>query len=538
MARTASELARQELVDRETSRRSLIAFTERFTPEYVAGWAHKLIAANLEKFLEDCIAKKSPRLMLFLPPRFGKSVLASKNFPAWALGHHPTLEFIVASYATSLPMDFSRYIKGLLDDPAYRSMFPDTRLDPKAQATDGWYTTASGCYVPSGVGSGITGRGAHCLIIDDPVKDAEQADSETVLEKAWDWYGSTAMTRVAPGGGILVIQTRWSDRDLAGMLLASQAEQEKELREQIVVAENPHYCEYLENELENIERWQVLSFPAVATQTEYITPELQLAYEPQPGFIKVREKDQAVHPVRFDEAAFKRIKRGMAPRHWSALYQQNPVPEEGAYFQKIMYHESNVIKYPEFPVLQAWDFAIGQKQTNDWTVGVTGFLDYEGVLHIIDLVRFRGNTFEIVDAIASQHQKHHSTIIGLEQGHISMTIMPVLEAELKKRRLHPLVDDELKTVSDKVMRARPLQGMMQRGMVAFKTDTPWFQDMRGEMLRFPNAIYDDQVDALSHLARLAMDTPLPQKKKRKGRKSWRDKLKQATYDKHNNHLQA
>ena len=536
--KTQQELIEQELIQRELARKSLIAFAERFIPGYSAGWAHKLVAANLEKFYEDVKARKSPRLMLFLPPRFGKSKLASQLFPAWIMGHDPAFEFIVASYATSLPMDFSRFIKETLRDPAYQVLFPDTQLDPNAQATDGWYTTKHGCYFPAGVGSGITGRGCHALIVDDPVKDAEQADSETVLDKAWDWYGSTAMTRVAPGGGICVVQTRWSDLDLSGRLLNLQEEQEKELKQEFDVAENEQYKEYLRDQIKAIENWNVISFPAIADKDEYITPDLKLAYERKPGYIHVRSKDEALHPARYDEAALRRINKALPARHWNALYQQNPVPDEGSFFHKSYLREHEVIRYPEFPVLQAWDFAIGTKQTNDWTVGVTGFLDYQGMLHIIDLVRIKGDSLQIIQLVADQIQKHSPSRVAIEKGHISQAILPLLEEELKARRLYPNIDDDIVPSMDKMLRARPLQGMMQRGMISIPSKAPWYLDMVREFLRFPHGMNDDQVDALAHLAKIALDTPLPQKQVRHTRKSWKDQLKTYVNNTGRNHLEA
>lgn len=452
------------------------------------------------------------------------SKLASQLFPAWVLGHDPTFEIIVASYATSLPMDFSRYVKGLLEDPSYRAVFPETSLDPRAQATDGWYTSANGCYFPAGVGSGITGRGCHALIIDDPVKDAEQADSETVLEKAYDWYGSTAMTRVAPGGGIAVIQTRWSDMDLSGRLLLAQEEMEKEIQEELMVAENPEYRAHLKKELNAIDDWNVVSFPAIAEKDEYITPELRLTYEREPGYIHVRKPEEAVHPARFDEAALGRIKKALPPRHWNSLYQQNPVPDEGSFFQKSYIREHQLTVHPDYPVLMAWDFAIGTKQSNDWTVGVTGMLDPRGVLHIIDIARFRGDTFEIVRTMADQIQLHSPTLVGIEKGHIASTMLPLLLAELQARRLYPPIKDDLVPVADKVVRARTLQGMMQRGIVSIPEKAPWRDDLLRELLRFPHGVHDDQVDAMSDLAKIALDTPLPSQQKQQSRKSWRDNL--------------
>ena len=203
---TLEDKARAELALRFLTRKRLLPFVERFNPDYQAGWVHKDICKRLEEFSRDVGEKKSPRLMLFMPPRHGKSTLASVAFPAWHLGRHPQHEFISCSYSGSLAMGFSRKVRGLLREDGFKSAFK-TRLDPTSQSAEAWLTTAGGGYVAAGVGGGITGKGAHVLVIDDPVKNRDDAESSNARESAWDWYTSTAYTRLAPGGGVLVILT-------------------------------------------------------------------------------------------------------------------------------------------------------------------------------------------------------------------------------------------------------------------------------------------------------------------------------------------
>ena len=523
--------AQQELAARELSKRSLLNFVLRFEPDYRVGWAHHLICARLEQFFHDVQAKKSPRLMLFLPPRSGKSLLASMYFPAWMLGQDARTEIIAASYAVSLPEGFSRRIKQLMKDRAYSAMFPQTVLDPNAQATSGWYTTQNGAYLPSGVGSGITGRGAKALIIDDPVKDAEEADSDIRSQAVWDWYGSTARTRVAPGGGICIILTRWSMTDLAGRLLQQQKEQEEHIEEGLLVAEpGSDFHNQLLLEQRSLERWDVLSFPAIATSDEYYTEDHHIVSEPQPGARLLRRKGEALHPERYDETAYAALKRTLSPRHWSALYQQSPTVEEGAFFKKEMFRTEPLQRLdPTLPRYIAWDLAIGQKQQNDWTVGVVAVLDTRGILTIIDRIRFKGDTFEIVNAILDTYLKYRPRKIGIEQGHIQMAIAPVLQRAMRTRKLFPTFDDRLKPMTDKVARARPLQGMMQNGMVVFQEGNEWYDEMRTELMHFPNGTHDDCVDALSWMAKMVLAEPTPGsaslKEQKRLSKSWREQLK-------------
>ena len=443
-------LAQQELARRVLARRRLIHFILRFTPNYNAGWVHKLICAKLEKFSYDVANRGSPRLMFFMPPRAGKSKIASEMFPAWHLGHHPEHEIIASSYAVSLPMSFSRKIKDLLRTTEYQALFPDTVLDPNAQATEGWHTLAGGGYIPSGVGTGISGKGAHVFVIDDPVKDAQEADSEITREAVWAWWDSVAETRLAPGAGVLEIQTRWHDEDLAGKMLSQEKELSVEIDELIDIQQErledpqltPRQQAHIQAKLRQFElerkneitHWDVVSFPALATTDEYLSPEANLVEsdddlsKTHTGYRLLRKKNEALHPYRYDEFFFKRKRRTSMPRVWSALYQQNPVPDEGAYFKKDMFRYNGLTPndWAGWDIYQAWDLAIGKKSSNDWTVGLTGALDYDGNLHLLNCVRVRTTALSqlILDtAIPYQHQLQG---VGIEQGQIQMSIMPEL----------------------------------------------------------------------------------------------------------------
>jgi len=538
----------REYARRILSRKKLLRFVQRFQPNYVAGWIHEDICARLERFLQAVLNGEDPRLMLFMPPRHGKSELASKKFPAWALGLYPQLEIIAASYAVSLPMGFSRAIRGQLRDPAYQKIFPDCKLNPEAQNIEGWQTTEGGMYVPAGVGSGVTGKGANILIIDDPVKDAEEADSETTRESNWDWYGSTAYTRLAPLSGVLVIQTRWHDDDLSGRciaqmegLLKEAGELENSLRQDLIkpgmsdaelmVAERV-INRNVDQFKEEIDQWEVISYPAIATGEEYKNEDWTVTEEPKSTkSVLLREEGDALHAARFPRGRLMRIKRTLQPRHWSALYQQNPVPDEGMYFKKDMFrYVPNTVDWRGLPVYMAWDLAIGQKESNDYTVGVAGVLDYEDRLHVIDMVRARMDTFEIVEAILDMEKrfsdKAGGCVVGIEVGTLDKAIAPQMNKRMAERRQYLTFDPELKPITDKPMRARPLQGRMTQGMVLFPSPelNPWVETIQHELLRFPGGVNDDIVDALAWLARMVLHAHAPTRPKKSQPKSWKEKL--------------
>lgn len=517
------ELKRQEikkeLARRELARRRLVHFIKRFEPGYKVGWVHNLVCEELEKFYADVQAGKSPRLMLFIPPRHGKSTIASDYFPSWALGHDPNLEIISSSYSASLPIKFSRRNRSRLDSKEYNLLFSGTGVDPKNQNVEHWQTNAGGGYIAAGVGGSLTGHGAHIFIIDDPVKDAEEADSETMSAATWDWWSAVASTRVAPGGGVLVIQTRWADNDLSGRMIAQMYEQ---LEEDIPEDE--------------IEKWRIISFPAIAEEDEYqldtgefITGD-DITAEQRETATLLRHEGEALHEERWPLTYLKRKRRTMVPRHWNALYQQNPVPDDGETFKKSDMIYAPITVNREDIILAALDLAISQKKRTAFTVLSVGALDYKGNLKVLDIRRGRWGTYEIVDQIMALGLKYGRQLnrVGLESGQIKEAVMPVLMREMQRRGVTITIDHDLDPVTDKEVRARPLQGMTQGHRVVFPQNEPWVEPRVRDLLRFPAGRYKDTVDSLSWLARMALATapPRPPGPRGGGHRSWKDRLRQ------------
>lgn len=510
---TKAQLARQELAHREYLSRDFMAFTiELEGPLYKPGWVHRDICARLERFSQDVIDEKSPRLMLLMPPRHGKSTIASQTFPAFHLGKRPTHEVINVGYNLDLPTRFSRRVRDILQSEEYNKVFPDTLLDMKSQGVEAWLTTERGGFTAAGRGGGITGKGAHVLVVDDPLKNMEEADNFDIREKLEDWYYSTAYTRLAPGGGILIIETMWHDDDLAGRMLAK-------------MANDP-----------DAEVFEVVRYPAISTKYEYRHPEtLDMTYTdvPESGDSELellRAPGEALHPARYPLEFLNRVRTsGMPPRVWSALYQQDPVPEEGLCFTSDMFHYA-----PNQPSKEhkryyiAWDFAISEKQRADFTVGVCLMQDEKDNLYLVDLVRFQAGTERIVDEFISMIKRWSGITgcniqLGVEDGQIWKAIKSTIKQRMKEEKAYISIE-VLQAITEKKSRATALEGRMSHGRFWFIDGKPWNKEATRELQRFPAGRNDDIVDAMSWAVRLATGKKPRRPPVARKIKSWKEDL--------------
>ena len=502
--RTQAERAQIELARRELARRHLLPFIHRFFPDYLAGWFHKDLCARLEKFLDDVIAQKSPRLMLFVPPRHGKSMTVSQCFPPWAIGKYPHLEFICTSYTESLQTDFSKQIQRMVRSPEYKMLFPGVTIPKGYESVTRWQVSKDGerpqgGILAAGVGGGLTGRGAHIGIVDDPVKNAEEADSETMRAMVKNWYSSVFYTRLAPGGGILIVQTRWHDDDLSGWLLRCMKEAEKEMEETGVWPADA-------------DRWEVVVYPAVATEDE-----------------QYRKKGEALHPERFSIDLLNKIKRTLIPRHWSALYQQTPVAEEGEFFRREMirtYQPGGSPPLKDLDIYCAGDLAISTRETADWTVFVVAGLDKDDNLWILDVRRGRWDTDGIINQIVDIHKVWKPLRFGIERDKVAIAIASPLRKRIEKDRLYGLTVEDLHIAGrDKRARARLIQGRMGLGKVLLPAGALWLDQWINEYLRFDSGVNDDCVDAGAWLAQMLKDVVYRVRRRKKTMKSWKEQLK-------------
>jgi predicted phage terminase large subunit-like protein len=500
----------REKAARVLAGRRLLPFIKRFRPKYDAGWVHEDICRRLERFVKDVEEGKEPRLLLAMPVRHGKSEIGSRHFAPWVMGKHPDWEIIAASGAQSLAMSFSRYIRDLVRDPAYQSIFPSMKLDPSSQSVENWNTLSGGGYLAAGIGTMITGRGCHILLLDDPVKDAEAADSRVIRDATWEWYMSTAVTRLAPGGGVLGIMTFWHDDDWAGRI-------------QQVMATGDG------------DKFEIVKYPAInEAGDEYILADDSIVQLPPGSTVPsdarmTRPRNTALHPARYTLEALLRRKANYhalgQQRWWNALYQQNPAAEEGAYFRKEWFQGYGTApRRIDCTVYQAWDFAITEKALSDYTVGVTIMQDANDNLSVVDVRRFKmGDGDELMRIVVSYAKEFMPDLIGFEDGQIWKALASTFTKTCQENSYYPAYE-VLQPLTDKMVRAQPLRGRMQARKIWFDKSAHWYNDLQQEFLRFPTGKHDDMIDSTAWCVRLTLSKSAPKPPAPPVLKGWKDRL--------------
>lgn len=435
----------------------LISYAAYQWPGYRDADHHRLIARHLEAVERGDIT----RLMITMPPRHGKSMLASEFFPAWYLGRNPDHYVVTATYAQDLADDFGRKVKNQIEDEGFKAIFPGVGLADDSKSAkrfhidgmgDGGYehgTTQRGAFYAVGIGGPLTGRGAHLLLIDDPVKNREDADSEVIRKKTMDWYTSTAYTRLMPGGRIVVIQTRWHEADLSGWLLE----------------EHGH------------EDWTLLNLPAISDTGEPLWPE------------------------QYPLESLERIKRALPPRDWSALYQQRPQPDEGTFFKREWLGEWKV-KPAHLNIYGTSDYAVTDGG-GDYTTHRIWGVDAGGVLYRLDGWRGQTSSDVWIEQQLDLSERWKPLAWFGEAGVIAKAIEPILTRRMRERPKAWVRMEWLPSIHDKPTRARGFQARAAMGKVRMEPGA----DI-SEFLAFPAGKHDDEVDAASMIGR-ALDMAHP-----------------------------
>jgi predicted phage terminase large subunit-like protein len=412
--------------------------------------------------------------MVFMPPGSAKSTYGSILFPAWYLGHFPGRSVLAASHTTELAERFGRRVRNLVSDVSFQGLF-DTSLAGDSQAAGRWSTSAGGEYYAAGVGSAILGYRADLGIIDDPVAGREAADSETDREKIWEWFKSDFYTRLKPGAAIVLIMQRWHEDDLAGRLLADSER--------------------------GGDKWEVLRLPMEAEQDDALG----------------REPGELLWPEWFTEDMRTQAKRDL--RNWTALYQQQPVPDTGDFFRREWFH-----RYEKLPkglrFYGCSDYAVTDRGGDYTEHGVFG-IDPEENIYVVDWWSGQTAADVWIDAQLDLIARHKPLLWVGEAGPIRRAIEPFLTKRSRERKVYCRFE-WLASITDKPTRARAFQARASMGNVYLPVGTQG-DELLSQLLRFPAGAVDDKVDVCSLIGRALDQTKggiVPKTKDEPKRDSW------------------
>ena len=395
------------------------------------------------------VSGEEKRLIVTMPPRHSKSETISKNFAAWFVCHFKEKQVILTSYEADFAASWGR--KAL--DVAIEWGMEVFGVKPRTDVASGrnWQLKGhDGAMHTAGVGGAITGKGAHLLIVDDPIKNAEEARSKRIRDKCWDWWCSTAYTRLEPGGAAIVIQTRWHEEDLAGKLISEMEE--------------------------GSEDWTVLNLPAIAMENDTLG----------------REMGEALWPERYPVEELMKMKRTVGSYWWNALYQQTPSPDEGNIFKRSWFKYYD--KCPEnFDVIiHSWDMAFKGADDSDYVVGQVWGMNYPNK-YLIDQVRVRADFVETIQLVKCVLGKHPdpSGILVEDKANGPAVISSLKDSVAGVVAINPK--------SSKEARAFAVSPSFEAHNIHIPSPdiAPWVMDYVEELIGFPNAANDDQVDATS-----------------------------------------
>jgi hypothetical protein len=437
-------------------RYSLIDFSILTDPKYKSNWHHEEIAEELERAANNTADWKI--LILMCPPRSGKSKEATINFPAWVLGNYPEKEVITASYSGELALDFGGKTRDLIISENYGLIFPDISLKPDEKSKAKWGTNKGGSYTSVGIGGALTGRGADLLIIDDPIKNKEEAQSKLIRDNHWAWFTSTAYTRLQPNGRIILILTRWHLDDLAGRIMANQ---------------------------EFSSRLKVMRFPAIAVEDE-----------------KYRKKGEALWPQRYSLSEVESIKRGIGTYDFESLFQQRPISSESQEFKEgwITEREWGDTQFLETRNYLTVDTAISERSSGDYTGIVRNFVDRENKWNIKAFHR-KMNPKELIDLLFQLNDQDHYEKIGIEETIYLNAIKLFLDDEMRKRDKYLTIIPLKHNQVNKETRIRGLIPRYEsRSIIHMKGEC---EELKNELLTFPKGANDDILDALAYQSQIA-----------------------------------
>lgn len=458
-------------IQKEKARRNLLEFLiYDGEGNYKRARHIEFLTAKVQEFVEKVKNGQSPRMYICMPPRHSKSETTTKKMPAWVVGSNPDFEIIIAAYNADLASDFGKIARDTYKrhSKTGTGVF-NNEIDKDKSAGANWgINLKRGSVVSTGVGGSATGKGAHIAIIDDPFKNREDANSKVQRDKVWSWYQSTIRTRLAPGGGIIIIQTRWHDDDLVGRI-------EKEMRDGTG------------------EIFEPIVLPAIAEE----------------GDILGRKTGEALWPERYGIEELKAIRKAIGEREFISLYQQRPQAEDGGLFKRQYFKYFKVIenRYIEIEseaglkridtkecfAFQTIDTALTVKKSSDSTAIATWICDKEYNLYLTDLFL---DKIEVPDqwTTIKQYRVKYDGFLKFQAIETKSSGIGIKQqAEREGITLKELIADV-----DKTTRALAISVMFETGKVYFYKNLPKLYELEEQLLKFPNAAHDDAVDVCSY----------------------------------------
>ena len=439
-------------------RTSLYVFVMRCFAQLIPGtafmpnWHIEMIAARLT----DLILGNTRRLIINIPPRYLKSLIASIALPAFQLGHNAAAQIICVSYSQEFSEKLSRDCRAVMNAAWYKAIF-GTRLSNQRQSVQELTTTGQGSRLATSVGGVLTGRGADLIIIDDPAKP-DEAISESHRRRLNDWYDGTLLSRLNDKrtGRIAIISQRLHEDDLVGHVLG-------------------------------LDDWEVLRLPALAEHDE------EHEFETFHGRRSVtRRAGEPLHPEREPRHVLDNIRRSTGEWNFACQYQQAPMPLGGGMVKRewLKFYGPNDLPERFDQIVQSWDTANKPGELNDYSVCTTSGL-FEGRIYLINVLRQRLDYPDLKRAVRTQAELYKATVILIE------------DRASGTQLIQELIDEELYTVTryapegDKQMRLYAQTAMIENGFIYLPNEAPWLAEYVHELLTFPNSKFDDQVDSTS-----------------------------------------
>ena len=433
------------------ARQDMISFAKRVYPGFKVGAHHKKLA----KIFTDVIEGRKNRVIINIAPRMGKSEFSSYLFPAFFLGKYPNKKIIMGTHTASLSEDFGRKVRNLIDSEEYRELFPQTVVADDQKAAGKWGTGAGGQYYAAGVGGALAGRGADLFVIDDPHSEQDvKANSRLAFDTAWSWFQTGPLQRLMPGGGIIVVMTRWGKLDLTGRLIDYQTK-------------NP-----------NAPPWEIVELPAILNEGT--------------------DDEKSLWPEQWPLAALKSAKASIDPQYWNAQYMQQPTSDNAA----IISRKNWRIWEPEDPptceyIIQSWDTAFEAKTSADYSACTTWGVFYNeeenDAAQVILLDAFKDRMqFPELKATALKHYKEWEPDAFIVEKKAAGA--PLIQ-ELRRMGI-PVQETNPSRGNDKVVRLNAVADLFTSGTV-WAPDTRWAREVIEEVASFPNGENDDYVDTTS-----------------------------------------